>query len=840
MEIGYGAFMGCTKLTSIKIPDKITSISGDMLLGCMSLTTVTIPEGVTQIGDGAFQDCTGLTTVTIPESVTQIGSAAFWNCSRLTTVTIPESVTQIDSAAFHNCINLTSVTIPQNVTQIGFATFQNCERLTTVTIPDGVTSIDGRAFYNCVTLSNVTIPDSVTSIGNSAFYNCTSLTSVTIPESVTLIDDEAFAKCSKLAEVTVYCRETKPKSGNNVFHLTPALENNNIKYVGLFFIPVPRADTTEFVYNRSEQTYNIPENKNYTVKGNTQTNADTYTVTVSLKDGYTWEDGKTEDKTYTFKILPKPLKPSDFYIPVTEYKYTGSEIRPAVVPALGTFLYTGDFRVNYRNNINAGAATIIITGVNNYSGVVEHEFKIAPATIAESDFVVDTSDKVYTGGEIKPSVTSDNGLITSNDYNVTYSENINTGVATIAAEGKNNFTGKVEYSFNIINAEQKAPDGFIVLHESYAKDADGQINGVNSNMEYRAEDETDYTAINSNVLPGLTPGRYFIRYKARPNYNPSDDTEIIINAGDKRNTNVEITAELDKVYDGNPAEFTNGYIYYGDGTAEIKWYSDVEGTKGSEITAPVNAGTYWVGVLAEGTDRYNPASSYKQFTISQAIITEANFTVDTAKKVYTGEEIKSAVASDNSLITADDFEVTYTDNINAGIAEIKITGKNNFKGTVNYKFEIIKADKKLSAEGLSAIINGYAENNNGIITGVTPDMEYRKEGETTYTPVTGNEITDLENGTYYIRYAADKNHNASEDVKVTIDAPDCECSCHSDDKLDCFIWKISRFFYMIFSLNKECMCGISHYEYSLTDLINIELDKITVSINSVFNDIFSR
>ncbi len=715
-EIGYGAFMGCAKLTSIKIPDKITSISGDVFMGCTGLTTVTIPESVTQIGDGAFQDCTGLTTVTIPESVTQIGSSAFWNCSGLTSVTIPENVTQIGSGAFHNCISLTSVTIPQGVTQIGLSTFQNCEKLTTITIPD-----------------------SITSIGKRAFWNCQELTAVTIPESVTQIGDEAFGACSKLAEVTIYCKETKPESGNDVFSGTLALKNNNIKYVGPFFVPVPQADTTEFVYNRSEQTYNIPENEKYTVSGNVQTNAGTYTVTVSLKDGYTWEDGETEDKTYTFKISPKFLLPSYFYIPVTEYKYTGSEIRPSVVPALATFLYTGDFRVNYRDNIYAGTGIIVITGVGNYAGIVEHTFKI-------------------------------------------------------------------------VNAEQSAPNGFIVLHESYALDADGQINGVNSDMEYRAEGETDYTAINSNVLPGLTPGRYFIRYKAKRNYNASPDTEIVINAGEKRNARIEIIADLSKTYDGNPAELANGYVYYGDGNITFKWYEDVDGTRGNEISAPVNSGRYWIGFFSDETERYNPASGYKQFTVSQELISESDFAVDTAEKVYTGSEIRPAVKSDNPIITANDFYVEYSDNINAGIAIVEIKGKNNFKGTVQYNFKIAKADKTLSGENLSAVVNGYAEDGSGIITGVTPEMEYRKEGESTYTPVTGNQITGLENGIYYIRYKANENYNASEEIRIVIDAPACDCLCHSENPFMKFINDIFYFICNFLGVNRHCCCESTHYD----------------------------
>ena len=76
---------------------------------CKSLTSVTIPNNVTSIGDNAFSGCSGLTSVTIPNSVTSIGSVAFWGCSGLTSITIPNSVTSIGSAAFWGCSGLTSI-----------------------------------------------------------------------------------------------------------------------------------------------------------------------------------------------------------------------------------------------------------------------------------------------------------------------------------------------------------------------------------------------------------------------------------------------------------------------------------------------------------------------------------------------------------------------------------------------------------------------------------------------------------------------------------------------------------------------------------------------------------
>ena len=199
----YHAFRGCSGLTSITIPDSVTSIDDGAFYACSKLTSVTIPSSVTSIGKETFYSCSGLTSITIPDSVTSIGDSAFYRCSGLTSITIPDSVTSIGSSAFNGCSGLTSITIPDSVTSIGYRAFWGCSGLTSITIPDSVTSIGDAAFRSCSKLTSITIPDSVTSIGESAFSGCSGLTSITIPDSVTSIGDYAFSDCSKLTSVTI-------------------------------------------------------------------------------------------------------------------------------------------------------------------------------------------------------------------------------------------------------------------------------------------------------------------------------------------------------------------------------------------------------------------------------------------------------------------------------------------------------------------------------------------------------------------------------------------------------------------------------------------------------------
>ena len=230
--IGYEAFRNCSIMTSVTIPNSVTSIGYNAFSGCSSLTSVAIGNSVTSIGDRAFYNCSSLTSVTIPNSVTSIGRSAFYGCSSLTSVTLNsntivgkdyknnsniksifgeqvteyilgDEITSIGNYAFYNCSSLTSVTIPNSVTSIGDYAFSNCSSLTSIEIPNSVTSIGGRAFSWCSSLTSVTIGNSVTSIGDYAFYNCRSLTSIEIPNSVTSIGERAFWYCSSLTSVTI-------------------------------------------------------------------------------------------------------------------------------------------------------------------------------------------------------------------------------------------------------------------------------------------------------------------------------------------------------------------------------------------------------------------------------------------------------------------------------------------------------------------------------------------------------------------------------------------------------------------------------------------------------------
>jgi hypothetical protein len=124
----------------------VTSIRFDAFIECTNLASVTIPNSVTSIGEEAFQDCSSLTNVSLPNSVTSIGAYAFLVCPGLTSVTIPNSVTNIGDYAFGACTSLTSVTIPSSVTNIGTYAFTACTNLKSAYFQGNAPPDDGTAF----------------------------------------------------------------------------------------------------------------------------------------------------------------------------------------------------------------------------------------------------------------------------------------------------------------------------------------------------------------------------------------------------------------------------------------------------------------------------------------------------------------------------------------------------------------------------------------------------------------------------------------------------------------------------------------------------------------------
>lgn len=162
---------------------------------------------VTAVREGAFQGCSKITSIILPETITGLGSGAFMGCSSLKRIDLPNSVTQIGSKMFQNCTSLSEIYIPDGVYVIFESAFEGCISLTEIDLPHGLTRLASRSFCN-TGLRSVEIPDNTKTIDN-AFYNCSFLEVVVLGEKM---ESFSFSGCNVLKHV--YSKNKSPKSIN--------------------------------------------------------------------------------------------------------------------------------------------------------------------------------------------------------------------------------------------------------------------------------------------------------------------------------------------------------------------------------------------------------------------------------------------------------------------------------------------------------------------------------------------------------------------------------------------------------------------------------------------------
>lgn len=234
LAINDYAFMGCTALVTLNLPENLGTLDSYAFKGCTALETVNFvanakfikpetteggtdpapeaydPAGlVTTIGDGAFMDCTSLTTITLPYFIARIGNSAFENCTALATFTTMDgadsktaALRTIGDRAFFGSTSLNKVVenTTKGVNTIGVSAFENCGQLATINL-SGVTRFAEGVFRNAKALKSVTMSASASIyVGQEAFRNCVNLSEITA--RIAAVDDGAFRNCISLRAIT--------------------------------------------------------------------------------------------------------------------------------------------------------------------------------------------------------------------------------------------------------------------------------------------------------------------------------------------------------------------------------------------------------------------------------------------------------------------------------------------------------------------------------------------------------------------------------------------------------------------------------------------------------------
>ena len=267
-------------LTSVKIPEGITSISGDTFYNCTNLETIEFPSTLTSIGVEAFNGCTALKSVEFPKSLVSIGNSAFGstalenitfnyssvdkfltssvegfpygcfggdgstnikeirvtnliNGQPMKNVLIPMGMETIKDYAFWNDVNVESVTFPDGFKSIPAGAFRRTA-IKALKMPASLETIGDRAFEGCDMLEEITFNEGLKTIGERAFQRCTAIAGIVLPNSVTEAGISAFAQCEDLESVVLSTSLTKIPRGMFAacYHLAECVIPESVTEIG--------------------------------------------------------------------------------------------------------------------------------------------------------------------------------------------------------------------------------------------------------------------------------------------------------------------------------------------------------------------------------------------------------------------------------------------------------------------------------------------------------------------------------------------------------------------------------------------------------------------------------
>lgn len=407
-------------------------------------TNIVVPDTidgrkVTVLGNSTFQYCTqasDIESVTLPDSLTTIEKNAFYNCEKLKSVTIPKNVSSIGLAAFVEGLSESSLTEikvdPENPyfsEKDGVVFSKDGTKLIVFPsgrsgdyqIPDGTVSVGDYAFYYCVNVSSITVPGSVRSLGEGAFGNCSSLTKAVLNEGLEEIGEYAFQSSSGIRDIII------PASVKSV-------GKNGLCLSSECRIRVLSTDTV-WADDAFGDSALIAGKKDSTLQK------------------YAEDHGRTFVELSADNRIP--LQNEWFEQITSDYEYNGKSHEPEIESSKSApeLEQGSDYEVTYENNINAGTATVKITGKDIFCGTVERSFKITPdengmyvCYFAENNETY--LETTFKGKKVEPEVVID-GLVQGKDYTVTYVNNEKPGEARAELTGIGNYKGSETLYFTI-------------------------------------------------------------------------------------------------------------------------------------------------------------------------------------------------------------------------------------------------------------------------------------------------------------------------------------------------------------------------------------------------------
>ena len=487
---------------------------------------------------------------------------------------------------------------------------------------------------------------------------------------------------------------------------------------------------------------------------------ESYTATTVFSDGgYEDENGKWVEVlnsgnngtynlgTFSLTVTPKSLT-NDMIQAIEDQTYTGTALTPAIEVKDGETTLTqaedvdseGDFTVAFSNNTNAAlstaetAPTVTITGKGNYSGTATKTFTIAAKDASAATIILkENMTYTYNGSDQTPAVVSvelDGGTIPDTNYDISYSNNKNAGLATAGENAptvivtfKNNYSGEATTTFTI---EQADLSDYVVTDLTTPTAYTGSPITPTFSVKATADAETSLTAntdysvkyqqADADVDEMKNVGDYKILITGEGNYKGSKSVDFTI-----ERAKLALTINLDDLkgwtYLDTPKEpMLEGNL----GGGAITWeYKDkAAGAEAysawSTLTKTTDAGTYMVKATVAETDNYEGGSTEAEFVIAQYDLANATVILDPEELVYNGEEqtVTVTVKAGDIEVPVDCYEVSgNTTGKEAGDYKLTVTAKtmdssgnpikNNFTGSAEKDWKIKNRTVTTDELGLS-------------------------------------------------------------------------------------------------------------------------------------------
>ena len=562
------------------------------------------------------------------------------------------------------------------------------------------------------------------------------------------------------------------------------------------------------------------------------------TVTITGKGDYS---GTIEKK---FDITAKALT-ADMVQPIAPQSYTGSPIVPELTVKDGkTALFKDtDYTVEYQNNLNAGTATVTLTGKGNYSDSVSKTFTIEPKSI--TPVVTVSGDYTYTGSAITPAYTVEitkGGLKLGDDqYTVELSDNTNAGTGKIIVKAKDGGN----YSFDAVNqtftikqkdvAAQLDATNIQVVVDKGTFDAPtfGDVKGT---LTYSYDGATSYDAIVKKLktLQLGDTGDIGYTYTANGNYTGTITGKLhftVVNLPAATITTAP-AAKTGLTFNGTEQVLVNAGSGITGGTLQYKLDG---GSYNAELPKATNAGSYTVYYKVKGNNTTHSDSSEQSFTVTIAPKTvTAAVSVEPTSYTYTGKAIEPTtvtVKDGTTVIPASEYTVTYGSNTNAGKATVTVKDQDggNYVVSGTTTFTITKAE----LSGVTVSLKGWTYGDtaktptvSGNLGGGNVTYQYKADNASTYTSTVPTNA-----GTYTVKatVAESANYKAATATGSFTIAPKTVTNAAVTLSQTSYAYTGRAFQPSVTVKDGTTVIPASEYTVAYTDNINVGTATVTVS-----------